>query len=91
MNMIDHETMQIKVRIAFLRNPEISVEQHLMPKNIMNISNYLMIFNSIRSKKFQGSALFYCFNCDNGNDGNHNLFLLIVVATGTIEQFDLIK
>ena len=56
----------------------------------MNISIYLMISNSIRSKKIQGSASFYCFNRD-PDHGNHNLFLLIVVATETIEQFDLIE
>ena len=78
MNMIDHETMQIKVRIAFLRNPEISVEQNLMPKNIMNISMYLMIFNSIRNKKFQESA--------------HSIVLIVIlVMMATITYFFLLS
>ena len=62
MNMMDHEAMQIMVRIAFLRNPEISVEQYLMPKNIMDISMYLMTFNSIMSKKISRECLILLFS-----------------------------
>ena len=29
-------------------------------------------------QKISRQCSFYCFNCDTGNDGNHNLFLLIV-------------
>ena len=78
MNMIDHETMQIKVSIAFLRNPEISVEQYLMPTNIMKISMYLMIFNSIRNKKFQESPHFI-------------VLIVILVMMATITYFFLLS
>ena len=70
--MIDLETMQIKVSIAFLRNPEISVEQYLMPTKVMKISMYLMIFNSIRNEKSQGSAHFIV-----------SMVMLVVMATIT--------
>ena len=69
---------QIKVSIAFLRNPEISVEQYLMPTNIMKISMYLMIFNSIRNKKFQGSAHFI-------------VLVVILVMMATITYFFLLS
>ena len=78
MNMVDQETMQIKVRIAFLRKPEISVEHYLMPKNIMNISMYVMIFNSIRNKKFQQSAHFI-------------VLIVILVMMATITYFFLLS
>ena len=66
--------MQVKVSIAFLRNQEISVEQYLMPTNIMKICMYLMIFNSIRSKNFQGSAHFI-------------VLIVILVMMATITYF----
>ena len=68
----------MKVRIAFLRNPEILVEQYLMPTNIMKISMYSMIFNSIRNKKFQGSAHFV-------------VLIVILVIMATITYFFLLS
>ena len=76
MNMIDHKTMQIKVRTA---------KQYLMPKNIMNIYMYLMVAISIENKNFQGNASFHSFNHEIGNHNSHNLLLLIVIATETIK------
>ena len=84
MNMIDHETMQIMVRIALLRSPEISVELYLMPKHIMDISMSNDIHFDLK-QTIKGSASFYCFNHYSGNHDYHHLFLPIVIATETIE------